>query len=171
MSSEPVARRPVVPERYEFPRDPEGLLPWSYATDRLVPARNYWLATTRPSGAPHTTPVWGVWIDDVLYIDGSPRSRWGRNIAANPHVSINLGSADDVVIVEGTARFHASTGELLGRCIADAWAAKYGELVPDPHVNGIFTVHPARARAWHDALVDGTVWIFPPRDGASRAQP
>jgi pyridoxamine 5'-phosphate oxidase-like protein len=159
MSDEPVARRPRAPDRYEFSHDPDGLLPWSYALDRLVPARNYWVATTRPSGTPHATPVWGVWLDNVLHLDGSPESRWSRNIAANPRVSVNLESADDVVILEGTAYFGA-TDRTLGRRITDAWHDKYARLVPDPVGDGIFTVHPRRARAWHDGLADGTVWVF-----------
>ena len=35
----------------------KGLLPWSWATERLAKARNYWVATTRPDGNPHAMPV------------------------------------------------------------------------------------------------------------------
>jgi nitroimidazol reductase NimA-like FMN-containing flavoprotein (pyridoxamine 5'-phosphate oxidase superfamily) len=158
---EPFARRPQVPHYYKFSQDPEGLLPWSYAVERLVAARNYWIATCRPSGAPHTTPLWGVWVDDVLYLDGSPETRWGRNLAANPQVSVNLESADDVVIVEGDAEF-CVTDDKLAQQIIDAWTAKYGRLVPEPadEDGGVVTVRPRRVRAWHDALLDGTVWIL-----------
>ncbi len=37
---------------------PENVLPRSEVAARLVAARNYWLCTTTPSGAPHAAPVW-----------------------------------------------------------------------------------------------------------------
>ena len=159
MTREPVARRPRVPDGYELPREPEDLLLWSHAVERLTSARNYWLATCRPSGAPHTTPVWGIWLDDALYLDGPRETRWGRNIAANPRVSVHLESADDALIVEGVARFGVTDNEL-GQRIAGAWDGKYGEFVPAAAAGGIFTVSPRRARAWHENPFDGTVWTF-----------
>lgn len=35
-----------------------GKLPWLWATERLTEARNYWIVTTRPTGQPHSRPVW-----------------------------------------------------------------------------------------------------------------
>ncbi len=45
----------------------KGLLEWSWATERLMKAHNYWLATTRPDGRPHCMPVWGIWLEDGLF--------------------------------------------------------------------------------------------------------
>ena len=56
--------RPHIPG-YGIPTHTEGLLPWSFALERLEKARNYWVATTRPDGRPHTVPVWGVLVDGV----------------------------------------------------------------------------------------------------------
>ena len=42
------------------------LLPWSWALDRLSQARNYWIATTRADGRPHSRPVWGVLVDNRM---------------------------------------------------------------------------------------------------------
>ncbi len=159
MTREPVARRPRLPVGYELPREAADLLPWSRAVERLTSARNYWLATCRSSGAPHTTPLWGVWLDGALYLDGPRGTRWGRNIAANPRVSVHLESADDALIVEGVARFEVTDDEL-GQRIADAWDGKYGEFVPAAAADGIFSVSPRRARAWHENPFDGTVWTF-----------
>ena len=39
---------------------PPGELLWSRAEQRLVAARTYWIATTRPDGRPHCRPVGGV---------------------------------------------------------------------------------------------------------------
>jgi len=57
--------RPHIPG-YGIPTHTEGLLPWSFALERLEKARNYWVATTRPDGRPHTVPVWGVLVDGVV---------------------------------------------------------------------------------------------------------
>jgi len=84
MRREHAARRRRVPDGYELPREPEDLLPWSYAVERLTSARNYWLATCRPSGAPHTTPVWGIWLDDALYLDGPRETRWAVTSPRTP---------------------------------------------------------------------------------------
>ena len=57
-----------------FPQTAEGLLPWSHAAALLERAPNYWLATVRPDGRPHVTPVWGAWVHGRLYLDGHPRT-------------------------------------------------------------------------------------------------
>jgi hypothetical protein len=40
------------------------------------------------------------------------------------------------------------------------WDGKYGEFVPAAAADGIFTISPRRARAWHEGPFDGTVWTF-----------
>src|SRR2546423_5507876 len=76
-------------------------LPWTWATDRLTRARNYWIATTRPEGLPHSRPVWGVWLDDIFYF--STGSLAAHNLAANPAITVHLESGSEVVIIEGEA--------------------------------------------------------------------
>ena len=41
--------------------DGAGLLPWSWAHERLVEARGYWIATAGGDGRPHLAAVWGLW--------------------------------------------------------------------------------------------------------------
>ena len=160
--SEPQAGPPQAPASYRFPNSADELLPWSHAVTRLERARNYWLATTRPDGRPHTTPVWGVWGDGALYFDGHPGTRWARNLAANPAASVHLESGDDVVIVEGIVEdVERVTDAALATRIVEAWTAKYGRLVPDPAGQGIFCLRPRTARAWSSSsLEDGTRWSF-----------
>jgi nitroimidazol reductase NimA-like FMN-containing flavoprotein (pyridoxamine 5'-phosphate oxidase superfamily) len=156
----PTASPLHTPSEYLNPRTAEGLLPWSYARERLELARNFWLATTRPDGRPHVTPLWGAWIDDMLYFDGSPETRWGRNISRNPAASINLSNGDRVVIVEGGIENLTTDEELAARLIA-AWASKYGQYPPEPATRGIFRLRPTTARGWtHGSLIDGTRWTF-----------
>jgi nitroimidazol reductase NimA-like FMN-containing flavoprotein (pyridoxamine 5'-phosphate oxidase superfamily) len=80
----------------------KGLLPWSFAAERLERTRNYMLATVTPGGAPHVMAVWGVWLDDAFYFSTSPTSRKARNIAANPRVVMTADDPRNAVIVEAT---------------------------------------------------------------------
>ena len=86
----PDASRPDVPSGYGIaPADEgKGLLPWSWAEERLRGKHIWWLASMRPTGAPHLMPVWAVWLGDGVAFSTDPSSRKARNIEANPHVSI-----------------------------------------------------------------------------------
>ena len=71
-----------------------------------------WLTTVTPSGAPVPSPVWFVWKEPdavVMYSrDGTPRA---RNLAANPHVSLNFagnGQGGDIVVLSGRATLDAA---------------------------------------------------------------
>ncbi|HZU14098.1 MAG TPA: pyridoxamine 5'-phosphate oxidase family protein [Chloroflexota bacterium] len=152
--------RPHAPPTYAFGKDDAPFLPWAHAEGRLEAARNYWLATTRPDGRPHVTPVWGVWVDGALYFDGLPTTHWARNLAANPALAVHLDDAEDVVILEGSAE-DLTTDKALGDRIVAAWDAKYGRLHPDPAGSGLFRLRPRTARAWsNSSLRDGTRWQF-----------
>jgi hypothetical protein len=151
------------PAGYGFPNDPDRLLPWSHAHDRLEEARYYWLTTSRADGRPHATPLWGAWIDQALFLDGSPTTRWARNIAANPSACIHLESGSNAVILEGVVD-EVVTEEMLGARIVDGWMRKYGRLEPKPAVSGMFRFRPHTARAWStETLEDGTRWRFADR--------
>lgn len=159
-SGQPRARRPHAPALYGFSKSPAAL-PWSHATERLERAQNYWIASVRPDGRPHVTPVWGVWLDGALYFDGPPTTQWARNIATNPSISVHLESGDDVVILEGVVE-DLTTDPDTGARIVAAWQEKYGRLHPEPATSGILRLRPRTARAWSDStLQDGTRWDFP----------
>jgi hypothetical protein len=70
-----------------------GLLPWSWAVERLTRSHDYWVATVRPDGRPRVMPVWGVWMDDALWFSSSRGSRKARNLAANAHCTITTDNA------------------------------------------------------------------------------
>ena len=76
-------------------------LPWTWAIEQLSRARNYWIATTRPNGKPHTRPVWGVWFDNTFYF--STGSLAALNLARHPAITVHLESGSKVVIIEGLA--------------------------------------------------------------------
>jgi len=95
---------------------------WAEVALRLAQARSYWIVTHRPDGRPHAAPVWGVWLDGRVCFSTSPSSVKARNLAADPRVTVHLESADNVVILDGTAE--PVDGDYLRRADA-AYAAKY----------------------------------------------
>jgi hypothetical protein len=100
----PIASRPHMPGYGIVPQDAgEGLLPWSWAEERLARARNYFVTTVRLDGRPHVMVVWGVWMDDALLFSTGAASVKSRNLEANPRCVIAPGDADEAVIVEGVA--------------------------------------------------------------------
>src|SRR5205807_441346 len=102
--TEPGAARPYMPGYGILPADQgSGLLPWSWALDRLRRSHDFWVATVWPDGRPHTMPVWGVWDEDVLWFSSSLRSRKIRNIRAGSDVSVSTEDPKNPVVLEGSA--------------------------------------------------------------------
>jgi nitroimidazol reductase NimA-like FMN-containing flavoprotein (pyridoxamine 5'-phosphate oxidase superfamily) len=165
--AEPRRGRPVMPEGYGVPDGDEGLLRWEWAVERLESAHNYWFSTTRPDGRPHAMPAWAVWLDGVLYFDGSPETRRMRNLAANPAIVVHLESGTEVVILEGEAREAGRPERALAERLAAAFGAKYGETHdyrPAPEQwdrGGLWAVRPRVAFAWSRFPTDTTRWSFP----------
>ena len=94
--------RPHMPGYGLQPPTPEaGLLPWSFVSEKMASAWNYWLATASAEGKPQAAPVWGIWVEDQFYFSTGERSRKARNLAANPQLAVHLESGDEVVILEG----------------------------------------------------------------------
>jgi PPOX class probable F420-dependent enzyme len=152
-----------MPAAYGVPTDASGaeLLPWSWAVERLVAARNYWICTTRADGRPHAAPVWGLWLDDALWFSTSPDSQKGRNLARDARVVVHLESGDDVVILEGRAE-RAHDGEELER-FADEYAAKYDYRVDVTSADTpVYVVRPSVAQTWAEREFPRAVvrWLF-----------
>jgi nitroimidazol reductase NimA-like FMN-containing flavoprotein (pyridoxamine 5'-phosphate oxidase superfamily) len=162
--TEPRASRAHFPPGYiETPAD---LLPWSHALERLEQARIYWIASVRSNGRPHLTPIWGVWLDNVLFFDGSPESRRSRNIAAHPAIAVHVergNAGKDVVIVEGNASEYRPEPALAQR-LAAAYGAKYAEDGYAPSADqwdngGLTATRPRLVVAWTD-MNTATRWHF-----------
>jgi len=88
---------------YGFPKGTKGLLPWSWAEQRLKKSHNYWITTVKPAGSPHTMVVWGLWQDGRFLFSTGSESRKARNLAANKHCIVSTENAHEAVIVEGVA--------------------------------------------------------------------
>ncbi len=88
------------------PAEGSGLLPWSWAAERLASSRNYWVTTAWPDGRPHSTPVWGMWDDSVLWFTCGVQLPQGGNLRADPRCTVTTEDASDPVIIEGIAHGH-----------------------------------------------------------------
>jgi len=122
---------------YGVPDYEVGLLPWSWAEERLVSAHNYWIATS----GPHASPVWALWRDGAVVFSCSPRSRKARELARDPRVVVHLESGDEVVIVEGEVQRVVADAVLV-----DEYERKYAYRA-DPG-EGWYRVVPRRVLAW-----------------------
>jgi hypothetical protein len=163
---QPTAGRPIFPDGYGIPDNNEGLLPWSTFEERMIAAKNYWIATATLRGKPAVTPVWGAWVDGILYFDGSPATRRGRNISHNPQVTVHLESGDEVLILEGTAIILAGAPEPgLAAKLSAEYTRKYGPLgySPGPESwdgGGLFVFTPKTGMGWTRFPQDVTRWTF-----------
>lgn len=164
----PQVDRPTLPEDYRLPEQETGLLPWVHAQGRLGAARIYWVATCYPDGRPHITPIWGVWMEDRFYFDGSPATRRARNLAQNPAITIHLNSDEvgqDVVIVNGEAHELKAPALALRERLAAHYGEKYASegYEPGPETwaqGGLYEMRPRTALAWNTLFKDATRWTF-----------
>lgn len=150
--------RPVTEFSYGVPEDAAGLLEWSFVASAMRDDRAYWVASVDPDRRPHTRPVWGVWVADTLHCGGGPRTRWVRNLSANPAVSVHRQDTDAVVIVEGDAE--RLDGETADPDRLDSIDAAYAEKYGVEHGTPVFAIHPRRVFAWTDFPSDATRWTF-----------
>jgi hypothetical protein len=150
--------RPETEESYGIPSEKEGMLPWQFVAETMAVDRIYWIGTTLPNGRPHARPVWGVWVGGTFHCGGGEETRWVRNLAHNPAVTVHRESGEEVVVLEGRAeKLTEETADVdrLERINA-AYEAKYGVA----HGTPVFAVRPERVFAWRDYPADATRWTF-----------
>ncbi|MGH3081347.1 MAG: pyridoxamine 5'-phosphate oxidase family protein [Gaiellaceae bacterium] len=152
MEGTPRRRRPDFDPGYGISTDEVGMLPWSWADERLEASRNYWIVTANADGEPSAAPVWGVWAEGAVYFGTSPSSRKGRNLARDPRVVVHLESGDEVVILQGEAEVKE-----VDESVLDAYEAKYGYRPPNTK---LFRLRPTRALAWLEADYPKTATRF-----------
>ena len=137
--------RPYMPGYGVLPAgEGTGLLPWSWAEERLKSSRNYWLVSSWPDGRPHAMPVWGMWHADEFWFSSSKPSRKARNLIANPRCVVTTEDADNPVVVEGTARLITSLEdlELMLELENAKYSTSYGIEMLDPAKNASFRIRP-----------------------------
>ena len=100
----------------------------------------------------------------MLYVGGSPETRWVREATANPRVSVHLDAVDgDVVIVEGDAVVLQKNSDEFAERMASVSNEKYPEYGmtaasykgPGPIANT-----PRKDIAWTNFMKDPTRFRF-----------
>jgi general stress protein 26 len=120
---------------YGVSTDRAGALPWTWAQQRLVENRNYWLVSASAAGRTHALPVWGVWLPETerFWFSCSPNARKARNIIENPRCVVTVDDTVECVSVEGRARIVDPADDAAAVDDAvDAYVAKYWD---DPAVH------------------------------------
>ena len=154
--------RPAIPAEYGITKATE-FVEWSRVEERLVADRLYWVVTVGPSGHPRVRPIDGLYVDGSIYIGGSPKTRWVRELRENPHVAIHLDGTDEVLIVEGDAQVLSGIDDDLATTLAAASNAKFPEYRMKPEfyrARGAIAIRPRKAIAWTDITRDPTRFRF-----------
>jgi hypothetical protein len=141
----PHARRPELPTSCGIQGSTEGVLGWDFVVERMRAGHNYWVVTCSREGRPHTTPVWGLWMEQAFYFSTDARSRKARNIEVNRSVIVHLESGNEVVILEGEARA-VGDGPLI-QTLSTEYFAKYAVRREG---GPVFEVKLAKALAWRE---------------------
>jgi hypothetical protein len=146
------------------PSDGSGLLPWSWAQERLVRSHDYWLATVTPTGRPHVMPVWAVMLDDRFWFSSSNGSRKARNLKRTGYASLTTDDPLEPVVAEGPVELVADTATL-ERVLAaenDKYGTDYGMDMLDPAQNSCFALSPERVFGLDSSDFTGspTKWVF-----------
>jgi nitroimidazol reductase NimA-like FMN-containing flavoprotein (pyridoxamine 5'-phosphate oxidase superfamily) len=160
--------RPYMPG-YGVPpaREGKGLLAWEWAVEHLANARNYWLATTRPDGRAHMTPVWGIWLENTFYFSAAAQSRKIKNLENDRRCVVSPERGDEAVMVEGVAE--KVTNLAVIQRFAELYSLKYqwptragadGILDDAGNAGPVYAVHPQVVLAWGEFPADATRWVF-----------
>ena len=161
--SEPVVGRPDMPEGYGLSDPQYGFTPlkWSWVTERMAAAQNYWVASVTGAGGPHVAPVWGIWHDDAFYFGTDRGSLKARNLLGDPRAVVHLESGDEVVVLRGEMKAVADSPEF--KSVAETYEAKY-DVPLDASNDGVtvFVLSHKTAMAWleSDFPKTATRWKF-----------
>jgi PPOX class probable F420-dependent enzyme len=143
--TEPIATRPYMPGYGVQPAAAgSGLLPWSWAEQRLIRSHDFWLATVTLDGTPHLMPVWAVWHTGQLWFSSSNGSRKARNLAAQPRCSLATDDPLEPVVVHGRVERVTEPAALARMLAAEnaKYGTSYGPDMVDPASNSVFSLRP-----------------------------
>jgi len=142
---------------------------WIQIASRLAPSRSYWLGTTNRDDSPHAAPVWGVVVDESLYIYSERKTVKAGNLGRDSRGVVHLESGENVVIVHG--HFDDLGIPQLVPKVMEALDQKYegpddAQYLPsaDPSFDVLFRLRPQKALLWHLRDFENTQqrWIAPP---------
>lgn len=121
-----------------------GLLPWSWAEERIARSHDFWLATVTPAGAPHLMPVWAVWHQGRLWFSSSNGSRKARNLDHEARCTVSTDNPLEPVVVQGRAVRVTDPEALTAMLAAEnaKYGTSYGPEMVDPASNSVFSLRP-----------------------------
>ncbi len=154
----PRAERPHMPG-YGITASADGMLPWSWAEERLNASRIFWLTTITPKGEPHVMPIWGIWAEGKFYFSTGTTSVKARNLAANARCVITNDNADQAMILHGDARRFENKARIAK--LSKIYKAKY-DFPLDPRMGTVFELTPTLAfgQPHDDYAKSATRWRF-----------
>ena len=154
----PTASRPHMPG-YGMPTGVKGLLPWTWAEERLRKSHNYYIVTVRHNATPHAMPVWGIWVDARFYFSTGAQSRKARNLAGNASCVVCTDNPEEAVVVEGTASTVSDASQISE--LSSHYAGKYKGFTLDPKLGPIFEVSPTVVFGLREKTFKSTTrWIL-----------
>lgn len=164
--SVPRVDRPVTEAEYGIPDSLRGVLSWHWVRDRMNDALIYWVASVRPDGRPHLTPIWGAWVDDSFWMEGGANTRRFKNLAANAATVITVERGNDAIMLEGQALRAYELDAAVTHRLLQGYAKyiKSHGFQADPANwadGGIWRVRPRKVLAWSNFPKDATRWTFP----------
>lgn len=149
----PKRDRPHLPKGY-IKTTNAGMLTWPAVKKILTTFPYLWIATTGDGGAPHLVQQWGVWVDDILYFEGSDKTRWARNLARDPRLAFGMQVGDKAAYGEAIVDLVRGPDLKLAKKIAAQYGAKYGRGFkyrpkPEQYTKGhVFRARPAKLIAF-----------------------
>jgi hypothetical protein len=147
------------------PDEGGGLLPWSWAEERLRASLNYWAVTVWPDGRPHAMPVWGVWDKGALWFSSSLGSRKVRNLRSEPRCVITTEDARSPVVMEGEGAVVTDLDAIAAflRLANEKYSTELSMDFLDPARNATVRVRPRWALGLRENDFTGspTRWEFP----------
>ncbi|MEW1751998.1 pyridoxamine 5'-phosphate oxidase family protein [Streptomyces angustmyceticus] len=131
MSASEPDREPATDLDPDYSSEDATATGWRAAVGGMTEAEIFWLATVRPDGRPHVTPLLAVWSDGALHFCTGPGERKAKNLETNAHCVLTTSTAggNDLhagldVVVEGEAVQVGDEPAL--RRLAELYVEKYG---------------------------------------------
>lgn len=94
-------------------------------TETVRPDDVLWLATTRPDGRPHVTPIWYRFVDGRFWMCATARAVKVRNLATNAACTVALADIGRPSVAEGRARLHRREDGTFPAAVVAAFVAGF----------------------------------------------
>lgn len=113
---------------------------------RLSHENNIWIATVRPDGRPHLTPIWFIWLDERIYVLTTSHAVKTKNLLTNPNACFALENGSQPLIVEC---FASSVESPYPEKLVNAFQAKYDwDITRQDEYDSMFAFTPLKWLMW-----------------------